>query len=110
MAELSSADHSTSPPQVRIPRDYNAAHDLLERNLIGGRGDKTAVIDDAGSYTYNELSHRANRFANALQSLGISREQRIILAMHDGVDFVAAFLGAIKAGIVPIPINTLLPT
>ncbi|MGB8855365.1 MAG: benzoate-CoA ligase family protein [Burkholderiales bacterium] len=110
MAELSSADRSTSPPQVRIPRDYNAAHDLLERNLIGGRGDKIAVIDDAGSYTYNELSHRANRFANALQSLAISREQRIILAMHDGVDFVAAFLGAIKAGIVPIPINTLLPT
>lgn len=110
MAELSSADHSISPPQVRIPRDYNAAHDLLERNLKAGRGGKTAVIDDAGSYTYQDLAHRANRFANALQNLGIQREQRIVLALHDSIDFPAAFLGAIKAGVIPIPVNTLQTT
>ncbi len=110
MPELSSADHSINPPQVRIPRDYNAAHDLLERNLKAGRGSKIAVIDDAGSYTYQDLAHRANRFANALQDLGIQREQRIMLALHDSIDFPAAFLGAIKAGVVPIAVNTLLPT
>ncbi len=110
MAELSSADHSINPPQVRIPREYNAAHDLLERNLKAGRGSKTAVIDDAGRYTYQELAHRTNRFANALQNLGIQREQRIVLALHDSIDFPAAFLGAIKAGVIPIPVNTLLTT
>jgi benzoate-CoA ligase len=110
MAELSSADHSMNPPQVRMPRDYNVAHDLLERNLKAGHGNKTAVIDDSGSYSYQELAHRANRFANALEALGIAREQRIMLALHDSIDFPAAFLGAIKAGVVPIPVNTLLPT
>ena len=44
MAELSSADHSTSPPQVRIPRDYNAAYDLLERNLFGVRSSRVEHV------------------------------------------------------------------
>ncbi|MGB8339348.1 MAG: benzoate-CoA ligase family protein [Burkholderiales bacterium] len=105
--QLSTADHSVSPPRIDIPRAYNAAYDLLERNLRAGRGDKIAVIDDTGSYTYRDIAHRANRFANALQNLGIAREQRIVLALYDTVDFPAAFLGAIKAGVVPIPVNTL---
>jgi len=52
MPGLSSADHSVSPPIVRIPRDYNAAYDLIERNLRAGRAAKTAFIDDEGSITY----------------------------------------------------------
>ena len=51
MAGLSTADHGVSPPLVTIPRDYNAAHDLIERNLGQGRAGKTAFIDDAGRYT-----------------------------------------------------------
>ena len=54
----SKADHSVSPPRVEIPRDYNAAEDLIGRNLAAGRGQKTAYIDDAGSYSYAELGAR----------------------------------------------------
>lgn len=110
MPGLSSADHSVSPPLVTIPRDFNAAYDLIERNLRAGRSGKTAFIDDAGSITYGQLAERANRAANALKGLGLGLEDRVMLAHLDTVDFPSVFLGAIKAGIVPIAGNTLLTT
>jgi len=85
---------------------YNAAADLLERNLDGGRAENTAVIDTNGATSYGELAEKANRFANALIGLGLEMEHRIVLCLHDTVDFPVCFLGAIKAGIVPIPVNT----
>ncbi|PPR62094.1 MAG: Benzoate--CoA ligase [Alphaproteobacteria bacterium MarineAlpha4_Bin2] len=85
---------------------YNLADDLLSRNIIAGRGDKIAFIDANGSYSYADVAQRANRAANALRERGIEPEQRVVLCMLDTIDLVAAFLGAIKAGIVPIPINT----
>jgi benzoate-CoA ligase len=91
-----------------IPRDYNAAEDLVDGNLKAGRGAKVAYIDDAGQCTYAELAERANRFGNHLLSLGLRMEDRIVIAMHDSIDWPVAFLGAIKAGIVPVAVNTLL--
>ena len=110
MPGLSSADHGVSPPIIHIPRDYNAAHDLIERNLPAGRGGKVVYIDDAGRYTYAELAQRVNRAANALTGLGLEMESRIMLCHLDTIDFPSVFLGAIKAGIVPIAVNTLLTT
>ena len=108
MSELSQIDRDVSPPIITIPRHYNAAHDLMERNLRAGRGDKVAVIDDYGRYTYGDLARRANKVANALTGLGILPEQRVLLCVHDTFDFPCTFLGAIKAGIVPVAVNTLL--
>ena len=108
MASVSTADHSVSPPKIDIPRQYNAAYDLIQRNLQAGRGDKTAFIDDLGEYSYADLDRRSARAANALKTLGVAREQRILLCIHDTIDFPAVFLGAIQAGIVPIAVNTLL--
>jgi len=100
---------AASQPAFDTIRRYNAADDLLGRNLKAGRGDKTAFIDDNGAYTYGELDARVNRFASALTTdLGLEMEQRILLCLHDSIDFPTAFLGAIKAGVVPIPVNTLL--
>ena len=109
-AGLSCADHSVRPPQVTFPRRYNAAHDLLERNLLAGRGAKTAFVDDAGSYSYAEVAERANRFGNALATLGIEAEQRVLMCVLDGIDFPTTFLGSIKAGVIPVAVNTLLTT
>ncbi len=108
MDELSSADHSVSPPRIRIPRNYNAAHDLIERNLQAGRGERIAYIDERGSYTYAELARRVNRFASSLAELGVRREERVLVCLLDTIDWPVAFLGAIKAGVVPVAINTLL--
>jgi benzoate-CoA ligase len=105
---LSRVDHGVTPPRIDIPRVYNAAHDLLERNLLAGRADKIAYIDDAGTYSYAELTRRVNRFANGLACLGVHMEQRVLLCLHDTIDFPVAFLGCIKAGFVPVALNTLL--
>jgi benzoate-CoA ligase len=104
----SSADHTVSPPAVRIPRDYNAAYDLIERNLAAGRAARIVYIDDAGQYTFGQLAERVNRFGSGLRSLGLEMEHRVLLALTDTIDFPTAFLGAIKAGIVPVAVNTLL--
>ena len=108
MPSLSSADHSVSPPHITIPRDYNAAYDLIGRNLDAGRADKTAYVDDEGSCTYRDVDRRSSAFANLLREIGVEMEQRILLCLHDSIDFPIAFLGAIKAGIVPVAVNTLL--
>ena len=110
MSALSTADHSVTPPALHVPREFNAAHDLLERNLRAGRADKIAYIDDRGVCTYGELAGRVNRCANALRGLGLQVEQRVLICMHDSIDWPTVFLGAIKAGIVPIAVNTLLTT
>ncbi|MBI3372690.1 MAG: benzoate-CoA ligase family protein [Betaproteobacteria bacterium] len=106
---FSKADHSVNPPNIAIPRDYNAAADLVERNLPARAG-KLAYIDDAGQYTFADLSARVNRFGSGLLSLGLQMEQRVLIAMLDTIDWPTAFLGAIKAGVVPIAVNTLLTT
>lgn len=95
-------------PRVAIPRDYNAATDLIDRHLTAGRGAKPAFIDDRATLTYAQLAERVDRTANALRALGIEPESRILLCMLDTIDFPVTFLGAIKAGIVPVPVNTLL--
>src|SRR3990170_4233946 len=93
---------------MEIPREYNAAVDLIGRNLAAGRGGKVAYIDDNGTCTFAQLAERVDRAATALLSMGIRREERIAIAMVDSVDWVALFLGAIKVGIVPVALNTLL--
>jgi benzoate-CoA ligase len=107
---LSHADHSASPPRVEIPRDYNAAHDLLERNAA--RTGKPAFIDavSGARLTYGQLREQAHRFANALRDMGIAPESRVLVAMHDTVEWPVVFLGSILAGVVPVAANTLLTT
>src|SRR6266481_1925271 len=91
-----------------IPRAYNFAADILERNLNAGRANKPAFIDPRGSWTYGQLAERVDRFGRVLRSFGIRREERVLMALLDTIDWPTAFLGAIKAGIVPIPVNTLM--
>jgi len=92
---------------VNLPT-YNAAADLLDRNLNAGRGDKLAFIDPRRKVTYAGLSAEARQAANLMKSLGLRREDRVAMIMLDTVEFPAVFLGAILAGIVPIPLNTAL--
>lgn len=106
----SHADHSTHPPRVEIPRQYNAAHDLLARNAV--RPDKVAFIDASSGeqLTYGQLADQAHRFANSLRAQGLAPESRVLLAMLDTPQWPVAFLGCILAGVVPVAANTLLTT
>ena len=86
-----------------IPRDYNFAADILKRNLDAGRGNKLAYIDHRGQYSYAALADRVDRFGQVLRSLGIRREERVLICLLDTIDWPTAFLGAIKAGVVAVP-------
>ncbi len=92
------------------PRIYNAAADMVDRNVTHGRGAKPAFIDPAETLTYGELQARCNRMANLLATYSLPRESRVALLLLDTVDFPVAFWGAIKAGVVPVCLNTLLTT
>ena len=91
-----------------LPRNFNAASFFIDRHLAAGRLDKIAFIDDDGRYSYGELAVRVNRAGNALKDLGLGPEARVAMIMGDSIDFVAVFWGATKAGLVPVPVNTLL--
>ena len=96
----SSADTATPPER------FNFARHLIALNA--SRADKTALIDDAGWLSYGQLADQVQRFSAALQALGLPREARVLLLMHDSSDWVVAFLGALHAGVVPVAVNTLL--
>jgi 4-hydroxybenzoate-CoA ligase len=87
---------------------YNAVTWLLDRNVDEGRGDKLAFTDTFSELSYGELQRQSCRMANLLRRLGARREERVAMIMLDTTDFPVAFLGAIRAGIVPVPLNTLL--
>ena len=91
-----------------IPLVYNFTADIVGRNISAGRADKPAYIDPLGTWTYGQLADRVERFGRVLRSLGMRREERIMLALLDTIDWPTAFLGAIKSGIVPVPVNTLM--
>ena len=99
---------NSSASGAAAPGGHNAAAHFIDRHQSEGRGGKTAIIDDAGACTYGELAARVNRAGNALRNLGIGPGERVMLAMLDGIDFAAAFWGAIKIGAIPVPVNTLL--
>ena len=94
------------PAMPMPPEPLNFASHLFKANR--GRGARTAYVDDRGSVSYGELDERARRFAAALVGLEIRREERVLLLMHDTVEWPIAFLGALYAGVIPVAVNTLL--
>jgi 4-hydroxybenzoate-CoA ligase len=86
--------------------DYNAAVDMVDRNVDEGRGDKPAFIDPSRAITYRQLLDAASRVGAMLARLGVERENRVAMVMLDTVDFPIVYWGAIRAGIVPVLLNT----
>src|SRR5580765_7984804 len=87
----------------------NAVDYFIDRHVREGRGERLAFADPWRSLTYAGLADASAQFAAGLRAAGIERERRIALVMLDTVDFPVAFWGAIRAGVIPVPINTLLP-
>jgi benzoate-CoA ligase len=99
-------NHNSTQDVAAPPEQFNFAQFLLERNA--DRPDRPAFIDDHGTLNYGDLSKRVCSMAAGLRSLGLKREERVLLLMHDCNDWPVSFLGAIYAGLVPVAVNTLL--
>ena len=90
---------------VEHPAQLNIADFFLDARVREGRGDRTALLTDAGRWTYREVQALANRFANLLSSAGVIPEQRVIIALPDGPQYVAALFGILKIGAVVVMVN-----
>src|SRR4051794_10649598 len=91
-----------------LPDRYNASRILFD-NLSSGRGERLAIIGPAGTRSYAELCAEASRWGHGFQSLGLQRGDRILMFCDDTPAYPAAFFGAVRAGFVPLLINTLTP-
>jgi len=92
---------------AELPQRFNFAHHILTLNH--GRKNKLAFRDDHREMSYGELDLKVRQFAAGLLAQGVQPEQRVLLVMHDSIDMPVAFLGALFAGVIPVPVNTLLP-
>jgi benzoate-CoA ligase len=82
---------------------------LVDRQVTAGRGGRAALLSAGGTVTYAQLQQLVNRVGNALLALSVQAEQRVALLLPDCVEFVATFVGAMKIGAVPVPLNTAAP-
>src|SRR6476660_10431063 len=83
----------------------NIAEFFLDARIEEGRGDRVALHTRAGRWTYREVQALANRYANVLSAAGVAPEQRVIIALPDGPDYVAALFGILKIGAVVVMVN-----
>jgi len=94
-------------PDISPPPDmFNFARHVIQLNA--GRAEKVAYIDDLGELTYGELAAQIRRFGDSLRNLGLRSEQRLLILLQDSNEWPVAFLGALYAGVIPVPVNTLL--
>ncbi len=93
---------------MKSQNPYNAAEIMVDRNVVLGYGDKDAFRDTNRSLTYGNLQTATNQVANVLTGLDVGRETRVALLLLDTVDYPCVFWGAIRAGIIPVCLNTLL--
>ena len=103
-------DAGVKPSGIAYPDVFNVAVPFIDRHLDEVRGGKTAIVfDDTGeTVTYGQLAERVNRCGNLLRSLAWESEGRVLMVVKDCPEFFYVFWGAIKAGLIPVPLNTLL--
>ncbi|NQU70340.1 MAG: benzoate-CoA ligase family protein, partial [Rhodospirillales bacterium] len=88
-----------------FPEIFNPTELLLDKHMAGGTADCTALIVDNEQCSYRELLATVCQAGHGLLSLGLESENRILLFANDSLDFIATWLGAVRAGIVPIVVS-----
>ncbi len=89
---------------MAAPERVNAST-IIDRNLEAGRADKTALLASDAAVSYGELARLVAAVGRYLRGLGIEREQRVLMILDDSPAFPAVFLGAMRIGSVPVPVN-----
>jgi benzoate-CoA ligase family protein len=91
-----------------VPEAFNAAAWLVDRHVAEGRGDGVAVVCGEQRLTYAELQTEVLRASSAFAAAGLRAEERVLMVANDEPGFLAAFLGALRMGAVPVPVSTML--
>jgi benzoate-CoA ligase family protein len=86
--------------------DYN----LSRRFLDPVPGERTAFHTATGTVTYAELRTLVNQMGNALRELGAGKGDRVLLAMRDGVEYVATWYAAQRIGAITVDVYNYLST
>jgi benzoate-CoA ligase family protein len=93
---------------IALPDTFNAASWFVDRNVAEGRGGKVAIECGDQRITYAEVLEQVNRAGNVLREcFDVRIEERVVLLLLDGPEFICTFFGAVKIGAVPIPTSTL---
>ena len=110
MQHTVAVDSSASPSRIEYSDVFNVAVPFIDHHIEEGRGWKTAIVfdDEDEQVTYAQLAERVDRCGNLLRSLAGEPEGRVLMVVKDCPEFFYLFWGAIKAGMVPVPLNTLL--
>src|SRR5580704_2043683 len=108
MSSFAPTPEKIAQPLTSLPDAFNVATYFVDRNVIEGRGEKTAIECGDERVSYRQLLERTNRAGNALRQLGVRPEERVFLLLLDTSEFLYSFFGAIKIGAVAVPANTLL--
>src|SRR5438093_5138517 len=87
------------------PEQFNIADYFLDARIREGKGERPAVLTDAGTLTYREIQALANRFGHVFTESGVEPEQRVMIALPDGPGFVGALFGTLKIGAAVVMAN-----
>ena len=90
---------------MELPGRFNIADHFLSERLREGRGDRVALRLADGNVSYAEVQALADRFGHALLELGVRAEERVLIALPDGAEFVGALFGALRIGAVVVMVN-----
>jgi benzoate-CoA ligase family protein len=101
-------DHGAEPPALEFAPVFNVAVPFIDRHLEEGRGGRPAIRTVSESVTYTELAERVNRCGNVFGSLRLEAGARVLMMVKDCPEFIYLFFGAIKSGVIPVPVNTML--
>jgi benzoate-CoA ligase family protein len=101
-------DRAHRPASFRFARCFNVTEPFIDRHVEEGNGSRIAIRSVVEDVSYAALAERVSRCGNALRGLGLSPGMRLLMVVKDCPEFFYVFWGAIKAGLVPIPLNTFL--
>ena len=101
-------DEAARPATIAFAPVFNVAVPFIDRHIEEGRRRKAAIRTVEGDVSYGELAERVNRCSNALRDRGLAAGDRLLMVVKDCPEFFYLFWGSIKAGVMPVPVNTLL--
>jgi benzoate-CoA ligase family protein len=97
-------------PRMKFPDRFNCVDAFADRQVAMGKAERTAIVSTNGTASYGELAQQLRRYGKALLDLGIAPGERVALLLHDCPEFIYLFMGAIRVGILPVPLSTALGT